>query len=322
MKNIILGLDIGGTKIEGILLQIEDQSQIKDTMKILARQRVPTNRKRGYLPVMKTICELCTKLLDSQNLKISDIAGIGAGLPGAIHPQKQIMLNGNSSIFINQNFIEDLNNLLPEKTRIVCDNDASCFALAEVISGAGNKYQQMYDIPVSKQVGIGIILGTGVGGGIVIEGKLLRGIHGGGGEIGHTELVTGGNPCYCGHLGCVEQYLSGPGVESMYRAKTYGSELKAVDIFEKANTLQDPICQQIIDEYKLNMIRFLRNLSNIFDPHYFVLGGGVSNQEQLYTLEKSLAKICFNPVSSPNILQHQLGDSAGVIGAALLLEGR
>ncbi|HLE09914.1 MAG: hypothetical protein A2504_02855 [Bdellovibrionales bacterium RIFOXYD12_FULL_39_22] len=336
-EKFLLGLDIGGTKVEGVIIKIS--SDTKNTLsshgrsyfpipseflktndklwgEIIIRKRIPTERDRGYMPVMKDIAGLIKSLCEQTSLQIDDLLGIGAGMPGTIDPEKQIMLNGNSQIFINQNFTYDLCQLLASTPRIHLENDASCFALSEVMCGVGHDFYAHSGLKISQQVGIGIILGTGVGGGIIVDGKILSGRFGGGGEVGHTTLVPGGQKCYCGNFGCAEQYLSGPAMEAIYFERS-NIKAKSAEIFsDNVST----VAQEVRDFYLNNLAIFLRNLTSIFDPDYFVLGGGVSNQPLLYNEgQKRLWDSTFLPQSKPLIYQHKLGDSAGVIGAAILL---
>ncbi len=318
MNSYLMGLDVGGTKIECALID-RNQNDIKDT---IVSKRIPTNRDSGYENVLTNIANLCQSVCSEAGVKIENLLGIGIGLPGTVDPRRAIMINGNSAIFIEKDITNDLKKIVNFNGRVVCDNDASCFALAEVKCGVGLKYQEEFSRDISDQIGIGIILGTGVGGGIIIDGKILRGNFGGAGEIGHTELYTDGHPCYCGMRGCVERYLSGPAIETAFHSKS-DSQLKdklgSEKIFELAAKL-DPLALDLIKEYRSHLNKFLIQLTNIFDPDYFVLGGGVSRQKDIYLgVEKHIKENSFAPHSSPKVYQHLIGDSAGVIGAAMLI---
>jgi len=328
MKKYYLGLDVGGTKIEAALLEVSDQNGPNSTplpfansegyFRILERERTPTNRDRGYKPVIETIAKLSIEICHKANIPFEKLEGIGMGLPGTIHPTRQVMLNGNTQILIEMPLIDDLNKLFPTKVHIICENDANCFALAEVLAGAGVDYFRETKIAPEKQTAIGIILGTGCGGGIIFNGQIITGANGGGGEIGHSELYTNGLLCYCKKRGCAEQYLSGSGIEKKYQQKT-DKKINGKEIFALAQK-NDPMATEVLQEYETDLAKFLTNLTNIFDPHYFVLGGGVSNQDQIYApVQKLLSTTCFVPAAQPKIYKHRLGDSAGVIGAALLL---
>lgn len=339
MERYLLGLDVGGTKIECALIQIRDNKKIaknsKDeflvpathnfkggTAKIIAKERIPTDRQKGYEKVTKSIASLCKKICDKEKIKINDLFGIGIGLPGTVDPRTHKMLNGNTAIFIDKDLSTDLKKELGFDQKILCENDANCFALAEVLCGAGTKYTSETGIPFTEHVAIGVILGTGVGGGIIVHGNILQGKKGGGGEIGHSAFLTGGHPCYCGRNGCAEQYLSGPSIEALYATRLYAQIEKrptAKEIFEMCKN-QEPIAIAVVAEYRKNLAKFLANISNILDPHYFVLGGGVSTQDQIYLkVEENIAFELFLPHTLPRVYHHVLGDSAGVIGAAINL---
>lgn len=336
MEKYILGLDVGGTKTEAAIIRFGKNLNAESAFGVsgvgsdheynegtfLTRKRIPTQRTSGYENVLGRIAELCGEVISEAGISKSDIDGIGIGLPGAVDPEKQIMLNGNSLIFIGKNITHDLKERLNLNVQIKCHNDANCFALAESLCGAGLHYSKKSKLPVDKQTSVGIILGTGLGGGIVHGGKILAGRFGGGGEIGHSLLITGGHPCYCGRNGCAEQYLSGTGLEGMFAARRY-AQIKELPgsrkIYELASD-GDPLSIAIIKNHKRLLVKFLVNLTNILDPNYFILGGGVSNQEFLYkNIEEEIERESFLPCEAPKVYKHHLGDSAGVIGAALLL---
>jgi fructokinase len=326
---LIMGLDIGGTKIEAALAKItttpqgERGTQIamaqQDVfMSILTRKRCPTNRDGGFDAVLTTIAQLIKEIMEEQGLSLFKLDGIGAGLPGTVDPKTSIMLNGNSKIFVDKAFASELQNKLGQRVPTYCTNDANLFALAEVYGGAGVKFAQESNIPITDQIGIGLILGTGVGGGVIIHGKTLLGRFGGGAEVGHTTLVSDGEPCYCGQRGCVECYLSGSGLERNY-LKTTGEGLKGAEIFK----LEQEAATKAVSDYCQHLRNFLINLTNTFDPDYFVLGGGVSLQPSIYQgLEEYIRQNSFVPNSAPKVYQHQLGDSAGVLGAVIFCANR
>jgi len=331
-KEYLLGLDVGGTKIECALIKISNQnsdgSLNVSTSKygnqfatIMDRQRIPTNRQDGYASVMQNISQLCKGILQKAQVTLDQVVGIGMGMPGAIHPTKQIMLNGNTGIFINQNIALQLQQLLKVEIPIRLENDANLFALSEVLCGAGQTFFKNTGKQPYQQTAIGIILGTGVGGGIVINENILRGTNGGGGEIGHTVLYYDGHPCYCGQNGCAEQYLSGPSIEAQFATRIYNDISKrpnSKEIFELHHK-KEPQAMASIIQYKKHLVRFLTNLTNIFDPDYFVLGGGVSTQNAIYeNLSEELQSKIFIKSSMPQVLKNVLGDSSGVIGAAIL----
>jgi fructokinase len=302
-----LGLDIGGTKMEAAILNTNHE--------VLARHRVPTEREKGFDDVMIRMHGLINETIKLAQLKLADLQGIGVGLPGTVDPQTRKMLNGNTNIFVDVDLVLDLQKRLNKKIAVAVANDANCFALAEATRGAGLKYQQETGIASKETMVIGIILGTGVGGGIIINGKIHEGRRGQAGEVGHTSLNLKGPKCYCGRNGCAELYLSGHGLEERYKLAT-GSTLQSKDIFER------PELQNWRDEYQDLLVAFLGDLSNTLDPDFFVLGGGVSKRPEIYLeLEERLNREIFiNRAHMPiRVYQHQLGDSAGVIGAAMLL---
>ncbi|MFN8369435.1 MAG: ROK family protein [Bacteriovoracaceae bacterium] len=319
----VLGLDIGGTKIECVLVDLGtnknfNPDQIK---KIKVKMRIDSNRLTGYANVLENIAKLCLKVCKEAKTDLSACAGIGVGLPGTVDPKTNRMVNGNTQIFIQKDFAGDLKKALKFKGKVVLENDANCFSYAESVCGVGKKHAVKFSISVEKQVSIGVILGTGVGGGIVINQTILRGRNGSGGEIGHTNLITNGLPCYCGHNGCVEQYLSGTALEGHFNGRIYsqiGKIKNCKEIFELYDQL-DPLAIATVKQYRKYLAQFLINLTNIFDPDYFVFGGGLSNQKIIYEgIEEDLEIQTFAPKSKPKIYQNSLGDSAGVFGAMLL----
>ena len=319
--NFVMGIDVGGTKIEAALLSLNSGSQFK----IIECKRIPTMRERGYSSVLARIIELIKTLVRKLPQKIRSLSGIGIGLPGTVDPESGLMLNGNTSLFIGQPLKYDLQEALGNKTLpIVLENDANCFTLAEAKAGAGLLYEKETGITIEKQIGIGIILGTGVGGGLVNHGQIFRGRKGGGLEIGHGPLGSRdqGKACFCGLNGCAETYLSGTALLQDFKKlhpNASPEDNHGQSIFEKAQN-KGSFSHKIVSRYKENLTLFLLNLTNIFDPDYFVLGGGVSNQLSLYeNLEEDLRRKSFVPESSPKVFQHQLGDSAGVFGAAFLV---
>jgi len=292
----VIGLDIGGTKIE--IAVIENN-------KIIAQHRTPTERHKGYAHIISNIKYIIQKTLDDLNKSLSTFSGIGIGLPGAVDPISMKMINGNTQAFIGENIIDDLKKELDSDINIKCANDANCFALAESILGVGKKYAK-------DSIGIGIILGTGCGSGIVINHQIFQGARGGAGEAGHTTLHENGRDCYCGKNGCAELYLSGRGVEDQY-FQSNGERKKATEILED---------QKLREKYQKDLGKFLSNITNIIDPDYFVLGGGLSKYPHLYDKAYDILteKQFLKNTPAPKIHQHEIGDSAGVLGAALLIE--
>lgn len=282
-----IGIDLGGTKIEGVLL---DENGLE-----INRNRVPTKREDGYAAIVTRISDL---ILD---LKGGSEAAVGICTPGAIDPKTGRMKNSNTVCLIDQPLKEDIEAKINQK--ISMENDANCFALAEAKMGAGKGYSVVF----------GVILGTGVGGGIVINGNIHHGRTHIAGEWGHHTLFPNGRKCYCGQTGCAEAYISGPALESRFTELT-GEQKIVTDI------AQDPP-QDWKEEFIDNFGIALSNVINILDPDIIVLGGGVSNCGFLYTDGvESVHKYVFSPIADTPIVQHTLGDSAGVYGAAWLGE--
>jgi fructokinase len=204
-----------------------------------------------------------------------------------------------------------LQSLLEDKLvhDIVIENDANCFALAEALMGAGKGYPSVF----------GVIMGTGCGGGIVFDGKIRQGPQNIAGEWGHMVIDPQGSPCYCGASGCVESFISGSGLEKRIKDKT-GSTLSTMDFFKMP--LKDESLKQIKQDFYMRFGQALANLINILDPDIVVLGGGLSNEKSLYKegIEEVYKRI-FNDVPTTRIVKNILGDSAGVIGAALIGQG-
>ena len=309
--SLLIGLDIGGTKIEAALVD-------KQTKSVIDRKRVPTERQKGYDQALFKIQDLVSSLMNDQ------VEGIGVGLPGSVHPMTKKMLTGNTALFVGRDLEKDLLNIASNKNShfsILFDNDANCFALAETYKGAGLSYYKETNTSPEKQNALGIILGTGCGSGIIIQGQIFSGKNGGAGEAGHTELITGGAPCYCGRSGCAEQYLSGPALEAAFNNRLYSQIEKrpsAKEVFELYRQ-EDPIAIAIVKQYKQHLAKFIGNLNNILDLDYFVLGGGMSLADEIYEgLEELASRHSFIPGLRPRIYKHGLSDGAGSLGAALL----
>lgn len=295
-QKLYIGYDIGGTKTEIIL--------IDGSNSILFQERMPTDRDLGYQHILSVLKDLFESCLNHQNLTREEISSIGLALPGSVDPFSQKMLIGNTRILEGKPIKEDLLKTLNINVPVYTENDANCFALAECHFGVGKN--------ISSKNMIGIILGTGIGGGILIDGKILRGKRGSAGEIGHTQIDSNQktqNHCYCGQKACVENYISGPGFQKYYFEKTK-IEASTSEIFQD---------EKFLMLYKEDLARFLGSLTNILDPDYFVLGGGVSKSDLLYPgLQDLMVPHLFYKKDPPKILKHALSDSAGSLGAALL----
>ncbi len=284
-----IGVDLGGTKTEAILLD--------ENLDVINRKRIPTPQ-NDYHEILDSILTLVSEI--SEN--ISDFS-LGICTPGAISKKTGLIKNSNTQCLIGKSLKEDLENKIGKK--ISMENDANCFTMAEATIGAAIDYDLVF----------GVILGTGVGGGIVIDKKLHYGRTNIGGEWGHHTLHRNGNQCYCGKTGCVETYISGPSLENSW-AKLSG---KSKSLPEIITDIDNDIGKQWKDEFLENVGYGLANVIDILDPDAIVLGGGLSNIDFLYTEgKKSVYNKVFSDLVDTPILKNRLGDSAGVFGACML----
>jgi fructokinase len=289
-----IGIDLGGTKIEGIVLD--------ESGKELFRKRVETQRELGYRHILNRVKKLHDEL--AGQIK-NQPHTFGLGAPGVVSPRTGLMKNANTTCLIGQPVKADLENLLGRKIEI--QNDANCFAMAEALHGAGK----------NKKLVFGVIMGTGCGGGIVHKDEVITGPQGIAGEWGHTSIDPNGPLCYCGQRGCVETFISGGGAEARY-AEKFGIK-KSFREIEKDFCASEPKAVEFMQIFFRNFGRALANLIDVLDPDIVVLGGGVSNFDALYTQGVAqVAKFVFSDSLETPIVKNQLGDSAGVIGAALI----
>lgn len=293
ISNYHIGIDLGGTKIEVAVLDSQD--------KILFRERLFTEAHLGSKHIFDQIHALYSKAVMSIQNKSHTL---GLGTPGSISKKTHLLKNSNT-LCLND---LPMQTLLEDKLvhDIVIENDANCFALAEAIMGAGIGYPSVF----------GVIMGTGCGGGIVFDGKIRQGPQNIAGEWGHMVIDPQGLPCYCGASGCVESFISGGGLEKRIK-NTTGNSISAMDFFRIP--LKDESLKKIKQDFYARFGQALANLINILDPDIVVLGGGLSNEESLYKegIEEVYKRI-FNDVPTTPIVKNILGDSAGVIGAALI----
>ena len=301
MSQPIWGIDLGGTKIEGVILQSEEIS------KALVRTRVDTEGSKGYQHILDQI----EKLVDMMKIQSGlQPASIGFGTPGVLDPILQTMKNCNSTALNGMPLKRDLEHRL--KIPVELANDANCFALAETRWGIVKE-----KCPDAKIV-FGIIMGTGVGGGIVINDHVWNGKHGIAGEWGHNFLDESGGPCYCGKTGCVETVISGPGTERYYE-KITGEKIRLKDI-SKRNAEGEPAARETIARLCDSFGKAVSVVVDILDPDVIMIGGGVGNIDVLYTEGvEALKKYIFNNRVDVPVLKPILGDSAGVFGAAALV---
>lgn len=317
MSEYLLGADIGGTKTEVCLIEVAEHHELQP--KILARERMLTEKEKGLDSFGKRIHSLFDQVLKQQGLGFDQIASIGMGFPGSIDPETQIMAQGSVAHFKGFPLDQYFARVFHYSGPIYTDNDANCFALAETYLGAGRNWARENRVPLNKLCVVGITLGTGVGGGLIVNGKLIRGRRGGAGEIGHVTLIDAGRPCYCGKFGCSEQYLSGTAFEISYAMRASALEkLTGAQIFKLADQ-NDPMALATIDYYRDHLVNFLSNIANFLDPHVIVLGGGMSQQKRIYPgISERLSRGCFLTENPPAVLPNECGGSAGVLGAALL----
>lgn len=286
-----IGIDLGGTKIEGILLD--------DKLNVIERKRIPTNQEKGYKSIIHSIASLVNEL----KTKAEDNVTIGLCTPGAISKKTGLIKNSNTQCLIGMPIQEDLKQVLEQEISI--ENDANCFTIAEAVLGAAKNHNVVF----------GVIMGTGVGGGIVFNKKIHKGRTYIAGEWGHHTLRINGNQCYCGKLGCVETYISGPALEKGW-TKLTGKTESLQSIIQNLDNKEG---QQWKKEFLENFGIGLANVIDILDPDVIVLGGGVSNIPFLYDEGRdSVYDKVFSDLVETPILKNQLGDSAGVFGASLL----
>lgn len=293
-----IGVDLGGTKIEGVVLD-------DATARVLARERVPTDSGRGYDHIVETVGALVDRLRAAH----PGADGVGVGTPGALSSRTGLLKNSNTICLNGRDLAGDLARRVGGP--LCLENDANCFALAEARHGAGRGGRLVF----------GVIMGTGVGGGMVIDGRLWSGPQHIAGEWGHHAIDPQGPPCYCGQRGCVETLISGPAVVRRYR-ELGGEAGDPAAIVARARA-GEVLARAALGEFVERFGRALANLITILDPDVVVLGGGLSLIDELYDAGRAaVARHVFNDELRTPIVRHQLGDSAGVIGAALLLAGR
>ena len=298
---IRLGIDLGGTKTEIIALGVDGRE--------LLRRRVETP-KEDYGGILETVA----RLVRDAETELGDRGSVGVGTPGSIS-RATGLLRGSNSVCLNGKPIKaDLEALLGREVRIT--NDANCFALSEATDGAA----------AGAEVVFGVILGTGVGGGIVVRGRVLTGPNAIAGEWGHNPLPwpkddeRPGYPCFAGHSGCIETFLSGPGIERDH-LRANGEALTSHDIGARA-AIGDAACEATLRRYEERLARALAHVINILDPDVIVLGGGMSNVQRLYVNVPALwGPRVFSDRVDTRLVRHKYGDSSGVRGAAWLGAG-
>ncbi|MDD2741796.1 MAG: ROK family protein [Rhodocyclaceae bacterium] len=298
MKHLRFGVDLGGSKIEIIALNLDGQE--------LLRRRVATPQ-GNYQATVLAIRDLVL----GAEIELGQSGSVGIGIPGAESLVTGLIKNANSTCLIGQPLRLDLQNALQRDIRLA--NDANCFSLSEAIDGSGR----------GAPIVFGVILGTGVGGGIVVDGKVLTGANAIAGEWGHNPLPLPEPsdlplpPCYCGRSGCIETYLCGPALSRDHQQAS-GELLEPGEIDRRAS-LGDAASEATLQRYEMRLGRALAGVINLLDPQVIVLGGGLSKLQRLY---RNVPKYCgqhvFSDVFYNKILPPAHGDSSGVRGAAWL----
>ena len=293
-----IGIDLGGTKIEGIALD--------DGGDQLFRTRLATPR-GDYTATLGAIVQL-VRMIEVETRKRGTV---GVGIPGTISAATGLVKNANSTWLIGQPLADDLPRLLDRPVRFA--NDANCFALSEATDGAA----------AGARVVFGVIVGTGTGGGVVVDGHVIEGANGVAGEWGHNPMPWPrdgewpGPSCYCGRTGCIETFLSGPGLSRVYKEQT-GRAASPSDIVSAAQA-GDSIASQCLDYYEDRFARALASVINVVDPEVIVLGGGLSKLERLYSsIPQRWSPYVFSDVVATRLVRPTHGDSSGVRGAAWL----
>jgi fructokinase len=292
-----IGVDLGGTKIEVVVLDDDGMEHV--------RRRVPTPP--DYEATIAAIVALVTDV----EAEVGARGTVGVGMPGTLSPQTGVVKNANSTWLIGRPFDRDLAAALGRDVR--CANDANCLALSEARDGAGAGARTVF----------GVILGTGVGGGLVVNGRVLEGSSGLAGEWGHNPLPwpadeeRPGRACYCGKRGCIETWLSGPSLRRDHRDGT-GATVEASEIAAAASR-GDPAASATLERYGDRLARALASVVNVLDPDLIVLGGGVSNIDALFAgVPPRLPAWVFGGETIVSLRRATHGDSSGVRGAAWL----
>jgi fructokinase len=299
---MLWGIDLGGTKIEGVVLKSADDPEV------MVRKRIPTQQEYGYQHILERIKNLIDKMAAEVGHSPEKV---GIGTPGTLDPETQTLKNSNTVCLNGKPIKKDLETLIG--ARITIANDANCFALAEARLGV------VKSKGINAQVVFGVIMGTGVGGGLVVNGKIINGRHGIGGEWGHNFLDESGGQCYCGKVGCVETVICGPFTQRYYKSLS-GKEKKLEDIVALHREGSDSNATKTINRLTHFFGKAISVVIDIVDPDVVVIGGGVGNVDELYSDGVNSAREhVFNNDLQTIFLKPELGDSAGVFGAAMLV---
>jgi fructokinase len=288
-----LGIDLGGTKTEALLLDAGGS--------VLFRERRATPLAEGYQAVLASVAGMVRDA--AARVPAGSGYSVGVGIPGSVDALTGLVRNANSTCLIGMPFQLDLERMLARPVRV--RNDADCFTLAECRQGAAVGYGVVF----------GVIMGTGCGGGIWLNGRVRQGPHRIGGEWGHMSVDPMGAACYCGNRGCVETKISGSGVEAAFRSR-YGESLTMEQIVAGARA-GEPRCVAAFQAFLDDFGRSLGGVISLLDPDAVVLGGGLSNIEELYGIGlERVRHYAFHDDLRTPLLKNKLGDSAGVFGAA------
>jgi len=293
-----IGIDLGGTKIEGIAIADDGHDRL--------RRRIPAPR-GDYAKSLEAVAGLVREI----EREVGEQGTVGVGIPGTISPATGLVKNANSTWLIGRPLGDDLPRMLDRPVRFA--NDANCFALSEATDGAA----------AGASIVFGVIVGTGCGGGVIVNGRVVTGANAIGGEWGHNPLPaprdgeSPGPSCYCGRRGCIEQFLSGPALAREYQEQG-GGAITALEIATRAAG-GEPLASAALARYEERMARALGSIINVLDPDVIVLGGGLSNIERLYERVPQLwAPYIFSDHVATRLVRAKHGDSSGVRGAAWL----
>lgn len=294
-RNFRIGIDLGGTKIEGLVMAPDHKEVV--------RTRIATEREKGYETILEKIMRLYKEL--RAKVPAGALHTLGIATPGALSRRTGLLKNSNTVCMNGKPLKNDLEKMLGRK--LALQNDANCFAQAEAVVGAGRGKDRVF----------GVIMGTGCGGGIVERGTVIAGLQDIAGEWGHMAIDPAGPLCYCGSRGCVETFVSGGGLERSYQNRF--SEAVTAEAIVSRFREGEADAVAVMEEFFKNFGRALANLIHVLDPDIVVLGGGLSNVEELYTAGIDwVRKFIFSDSLETPIVKNKMGDSAGVIGAALI----
>jgi glucokinase len=309
-----IGVDMGGTKIAAGIVDPQGN--------ILAKDSIPTLRERGYKEVIKDMAELILRLIKTYNFDVKDFEYIGVGIPGSINKKEGILIYANNFDYNNAPIAAELQKYI--NLPVYLENDANCAALGEYVAGAA----------IGTKNSVTITLGTGIGGGIVLGGKIYSGFNDAAGELGHTVIASGGEKCTCGREGCWEAYASATALIAQTKKavlenpdsiinRLVDKDLEKIDAktaFD-AERLGDRTGAQVVEQYIKYLAEGLTNIINIFTPEILAIGGGVSKEGEnlLGRVREMVEKIIyFKGEPKTRIVQAKMGNDAGIVGAAMI----